>query len=328
MANECKLCSKKIAKKDDALQCELCDKWFHIKCEDISEEEYTFLGKHKSLNWHCSDCHKCCKRMIKLVGELEEKVNKIEERCVDLTAKINSLDEAKTETKSEIETMKKEIKAMKDAVASNEVKLETAIEAKLVQKVEDKLVSMKPTFANVVSEQLDSRLSQVSGDLNKVKEVIDSTRKSAEEEKDRDNRQNNIVIFRVPEVGDSERAQLDRQYCHDLVRNVFDIDIQDNGIKSIFRLGKKETAGGRPIMVQFRERATKNRVMESLIKLKDAPEKFKNIGISHDLMPSERETCKKMVAEAKEKQQKETGEYLWRVRGLPGQMKVVRLRKQ
>ena len=62
--------------------------------------------------------------------------------------------------------------------------------------------------------------------------------------------------------------------------------------------------------------------MESLIKLKDAPEQFKNIGISHDLTPSERENCKKMVVEAKEKQQNEAGEYLWRVRGPPGQMKV------
>ena len=68
--------------------------------------------------------------------------------------------------------------------------------------------------------------------------------------------------------------------------------------------------------------------MESLIKLKDAPEKFRNIGVGHDLTPSERETSKKSVNEAKDKQQKETGEYLWRVRGPPGQMKVVRIRKQ
>ena len=103
--------------------------------------------------------------------------------------------------------------------------------------------------------------------------------------------QNNIVIFRVPEVGESERAQLDRQYCQDLIKNVF--DIQDDCIKAAFRLGKKETTSGRPILVQFKERAIKNRIMESLSKLKHAPEEFKNIGISHDLTPSDRENCKK-----------------------------------
>ena len=85
--------------------------------------------------------------------------------------------------------------AIKDVVASNEVKLETAIEVKLGKQVEDKLVSLKPTFANVVSEQLDSRMSQVSGDLTKFKEVIDSTRKVAEEGKDREMKQNNIVFL-------------------------------------------------------------------------------------------------------------------------------------
>jgi hypothetical protein len=82
-------------------------------------------------------------------------------------------------------------------------------------------------------------------------------------------------------------------------------------------------------MLQFRERGIKNRVMESLIKLKDGPVKFRNIGVSHDLTRCEREMCKNMVTEAKEKQLNEAkGEYLWRVRGPPGQMKIVRIRKQ
>ena len=132
----------------------------------------------------------------------------------------------------------------------------------------------------------------------------------------------------------NDRMQQDKQYCMDLLKNVFDIDVQENGIKKAFRLGKKEAPKenemnkGRPIMVQFTERSLKNRVMESLIKLKDAPDKFRNIGIGHDLSPSEREISKKLVNEAKEKQQKEAGEFFWRVRGPPGQMKIVRMRKQ
>ena len=81
-------------------------------------------------------------------------------------------------------------------------------------------------------------------------------------------------------------------------------------------------------MVQLRERSIKNRVMESLIKLKNAPDKFRNTGKSHDLTQTERENTKKLVQEANENNLNETGEYLWRVRGPPGQMKVVRLRKQ
>ncbi|HKU84187.1 MAG TPA: hypothetical protein VJP58_09105, partial [Candidatus Nitrosocosmicus sp.] len=108
---------------------------------------------------------------------------------------------------------------------------------------------------------------------------------------------------------------------------VRDTDIHNKGI---IRLGKKDANNGtknRPVLVRFKERSIKNNIMESLIKLKKAEDKFKNIGISHDLAPSDREECKKLVLEAKTKQDKEEGEYLWRVRGLPGQLKIVRIKK-
>ena len=80
-------------------------------------------------------------------------------------------------------------------------------------------------------------------------------------------------------------------------------------------------------MIQFREKALKNRVMESLYKLKRAEDKFKSTSITHDFTRSERAECKTLVDEAKERQTDEQGEYLWRVRGLPGQLKLVKIRK-
>ena len=67
--------------------------------------------------------------------------------------------------------------------------------------------------------------------------------------------------------------------------------------------------------------------MENLAKLRDADEKFKKLSITHDLTKSERTECKKLVEEAKRKQSEEQGEYYWRVRGAPGLMKVIKIRK-
>ena len=80
-------------------------------------------------------------------------------------------------------------------------------------------------------------------------------------------------------------------------------------------------------MVKFREKTLKNRVMENLSKLKNADQRFKNISITHDLTLNERADLKLLLEEAKKKQIEETGEYIWRVRGLPGQLKLVKLRK-
>ena len=159
MASKCSTCNKKVAANEHGLQCELCDKRCHIKCHDISEEEYEFLIKHKSLNWHCKECHKHCRRMLKLVGELEDKVSRMEIKYGDLSEKVSFLETAKGESKLAIEEMKIEIGALKQAMTSNETKLETAIEAKLLEKVEGQL---KPSFAIVVAEQLETRLAEVS----------------------------------------------------------------------------------------------------------------------------------------------------------------------
>ena len=50
-------------------------------------------------------------------------------------------------------------------------------------------------------------------------------------------------------------------------------------------------------MTQFRERKIKNLVLESLLKLRTAESKFKNVYVYHDLTKNEREQYKKLVEE-------------------------------
>ena len=85
------------------------------------------------------------------------------------------------------------------------------------------------------------------------------------------------------------------------------VEVSDGDIKKIFRLGKKDASAttARPILIQLRERGVKNRVIESLYKLKHAEDKFKNVSINHDLILQERSECKALVIEAKSKQDEE-----------------------
>jgi len=67
------------------------------------------------------------------------------------------------------------------------------------------------------------------------------------------------------------------------------LDIQEDQFKSVFRLGKLDStsSNNRPLLVQLREKATKNRIMESLSKLRSASEKLKNLSITHDMTKNE-----------------------------------------
>ena len=54
---------------------------------------------------------------------------------------------------------------------------------------------------------------------------------------------------------------------------------------------------------------------------------FKKIVIVHDMTQTEREECRKLVADVKAQEAKDnSGEYIYRVRGLPGKMKVVKIK--
>ena len=86
-----------------------------------------------------------------------------------------------------------------------------------------------------------------------------------------------------------DRVKHDKDFVTELMKEVLDIEFHDEDIKSMFRLGKwvNETTL-RPIMIQFKERSQKNKVMESLSKLKTEPERFKNLSVTHDLTEDER----------------------------------------
>ena len=190
---------------------------------------------------------------------------------------------------------------------------------------------MQPTFASIVASQVASKFDSVASDVTLVKQTLEDVKKSSSEEKDRESRSHNIIIYRLKEHEKSEEiAKADKAFVNDLLREALEIDLSDNDIKSIFRIGKRDTTQqgevSRPLLVQFREKTMKNRVMESLYKLKNADALFKNVSITHDLSKQDREECKKLISEAKTREI--SGEFVWRVRGLPGQMKIVKLQKK
>jgi len=66
----------------------------------------------------------------------------------------------------------------------------------------------------------------------------------------------------------------------------------------------------------------------SAYKLKDCPAKFRNVVIAHDMTVKERQECRELVDKAKEKTEEDTsGNWVYKVRGPPGQLKIVRFRR-
>jgi len=68
--------------------------------------------------------------------------------------------------------------------------------------------------------------------------------------------------------------------------------------------------------------------MESLYKIKSLAMKFKNIVVAHDLTKKQRLDCKGLMAQAKLRSENESGDFFYRVRGPPGNIRIVAVRKR
>ena len=65
--------------------------------------------------------------------------------------------------------------------------------------------------------------------------------------------------------------------------------------------------------------------MASLGNLKNAEEPYSRISISHDMTKEEREQNKKLLTEAKKLQDEDQGNWTYKVRGPPWDLKIVKL---
>jgi len=157
------------------------------------------------------------------------------------------------------------------------------------------------------------------------------TRIQVEEDKTIEQSAKNVIIYRVPESkeGTHERRNI-KYYVHQMFKTLISQDFEETEIVKMFRLGNLGDLFDQPktqsILVQLQNKMTKNLLMNQLSKMRES--EYKDIVISNDMSPLEREQCKKLVLEAKKMESDESsGEFVYRVRGPPGQMKKVRLKK-
>ena len=51
----CKVCKLEVKNYDESIQCDLCDKWNHVNCVNVSKKKNEKL-KNDPLTWYCSFC--------------------------------------------------------------------------------------------------------------------------------------------------------------------------------------------------------------------------------------------------------------------------------
>ena len=106
-----------------------------------------------------------------------------------------------------------------------------------------------------------------------------------------------------------------KKYDDNLIQRLHNevLELNNLKVKNITRLGRKQDRKDRPTKVTLESTEDKTRIMQRLHKLHDADETYRNISVSHDLTRDERNEVRKLVEEAKEKNEKEGGLYVHKV---------------
>jgi len=332
----CGKCSKQVR---DGIQCEICDKWWHPVCAGMSSDICECLGANNQLHWYCNGCNPGVGKMIHEIRKIHDRLYLIE----DSLRKNHTLRvKEQNDTNLKVANIEGELSQLRKGISDNHVDLES-IKSTLhdiqnrptledLKLDEDWPLLSGQKFSEIAALEVDKKLNTVTKDLNYVTKALSETRKDVAEEKDKEDRKNNIIIYNIPEQVTGtvdEKLKLDKLFILELL-NALQTGVDEEDIKKQVRLGKKDDNGkSRPILLQFGGRLAKSLVMDSLFRLKNIATKFNNITVSHDMTKKEREDCKALVQEAKDKAlQDVSGEWLYRVRGPPGQMKIIQIKKK
>lgn len=233
----CKTCKKQVGDgpRAEAIQCDRCVAWLHLRCTKLNKEEYEFLTTHPktTINWFCDVCRKEL-----LTGEGGQ-----DDRIAQQGAKIDTLMHV-------IQTMQSQMVDMQTSMAmvlDNSAKKETTVE---------------------VEKKVETQVTE-----------------ALEDQQEKEEKKNNIMIFNLPE---SRSDDEDQEVEDDIkvVKEVMSIVHPNIGAdtisdKTITRLGRRKEGKTRPIKVYFDNDLSKGKVFRNALKLRTT-EKFSKVNISND----------------------------------------------
>ncbi|CAC5382826.1 unnamed protein product [Mytilus coruscus] len=268
----------------------------------------------------------------------------IERRCKQITEsyeeRITSLEktvENKCDKEKVKEIVREEIKNCNDDMVKMMVKEEVG---KIEAPITEESCNEEKVKAIITEEISKIQKPDNKGDSDSTNNEVDKaanpiTRKETvtnvlEEINERKSRENNLIVFGIPEIDDESkevRDNTDKEKLNELFTDC-KIKLDKENLKTVKRLRKfnKEKLN-RPILVKLPSAEPKITLFRNIHYIKTNP-KYEKVGVSNDLTQAEREQEKRFWDQARRQTEEEvSGDYHFKVRGPPWARKVVKLKK-
>lgn len=275
-------CGKIVKEKQQGLGCDLCEKWFHPICLDISKTDYKSISevqesiKHM-IKFTCPDCAKSFET-LKLQHKQIEEINK---NMLNYQKQVSTL-------QNQVEELtKKDTENALNQQQAQIVEITNFIQHMREQSEESQT---KRQQVNIASEQTQSP--------SKSEELLNTVQKDIEElkeEKDQEKRAKNAILYNLTERNEEVEIENIYQIIEDI--GLPTNNIQHRGNKPrFFRLGNETEGKRRPILIQFVDEQSKFFFLQQWRELKKM-----NLWCQADLTQKQRDENRKLVDELKQR---------------------------
>ena len=228
---KCKLCKTTSVNKakDKAIECDICLEWVCLKCSGLPEQMYKLSQDHDSnLDFIC----KHCKAELPHIREIMVLKQKQLELISDL------------KTESEVnKNFREGQRTTNEDLEQRLRKIEQVMQEKQLDNEEYPPLSLM----NIEKE----KLNKIYLKQKRIDEDMQLQKSEKEEEKRREVRENNLIVYGIPEESEDATEVMKADFL--AVKEVYKdrVDLQSQHITQIIRLGQKKEQQIRPIRITF-----------------------------------------------------------------------------
>lgn len=304
---KCGSCLKEVGEQDNGVLCEICETWYHCRCQAVSDPMYKALSQYGAdLHWFCKGCRYGAEKLFSTMAKMQTKMDKLEDELVRIRNDIKGdMALASKEWTEEFNGLSKRIARCEKKMDESSRELQTTVEAKLAD-IEKQMADNGDTkWSDVVGKEVENKLSGMTSEMETLHQQTKAMLETNEELENINRRKNCVIVHGMKEpVGDSFESRK-KEDTDQIIGLLHEIDCDDVSINNIFRLGKRQedpVSKPRSIKLVVSSEGQKEKILKRAKNLRSKG--FDKIFIHQDLTPRQQERRKLLVQEMKERMAK------------------------
>ena len=299
---QCGSCLKAVLKQESGVMCEICNNWYHCRCQGIDDQLYSILKQYAELHWFCKGCQAGADKLLALLTRMQTKVDQLEGELARTQSDIRSeMTNAIQQLKTDLAKVNHRCDEYEKKVEEYKTELNDVIAEKLPDMVADINNENTPSWSEIVAKEVDLRMSSVSAEVATLQEQTKTMQQDKHEQEEMDRRKTNLIMHGMEEGSDVNGAKEEDE--NNITEILHVIGCDDVSVESVTRLGRKsdeEGAKPRPIKLVLASESQKDKVLRKSKNLRSQTNnRFTAVFMHQDLTPLQRERRRSLLQELK-----------------------------